>query len=186
MVTSSSAPTSRELLTVDLRGLKPALIERARADGVPVSALVRQALLALLQERSAHPLSGLPHSQTPVSSRVRVSLHLARDQRDQLRSRAAASGLPVGAYVVALMRQPIEPPSAADRAARTAALVRSNAELATLSRNIARLTALLRHGAAREAQQYRQSLDALDTEVRTHLALASDVLAQDHVPRRHA
>jgi len=68
---------------------------------------------------------------------------------------------------------------AAERRARVAALTRSNAELSTLSRNIAHLTALLKQGAVLAAQEYRQSLDALDGDVRAHLAMASELLLSE-------
>jgi hypothetical protein len=38
----------------------------------------------------------------------------------------------------------------------------------------------------RAAQEYRHSLDTLDADVRTHLALASEVLAQDRASRHRA
>jgi hypothetical protein len=104
-------------------------------------------------------------------------------QADELASGARVAGLPLGSYVITLMHNSSEPPSATDRAARVSALTRSNAELSTLSRNIARLTALLRQGSVRAAQEYRQTLDALDGDVRAHLALAASVLS-DESPRR--
>lgn len=183
---SLSVPTARDLLTVDLRGMKPSLIERARVEGVSVSSLVRRAVAEFLRERASYEPGGSRLAPSSQCGRVRVSLRLSRDQGDELDSRAKAAGLPLGDYVVELMRRSIEPPGAADRVARAAALVRSNAELSTLSRNIARLTALLRQGAVREAQAYRRSLDALDADVRAHLALAAELLAQDRLPRPRA
>ena len=59
----------------------------------------------------------------------------------------------------------------------------SCAEISTLSRNIRHLTALLRDGEFRPAQEYRPMLDTLDADVRRHLALASQALS-DLRPRR--
>jgi hypothetical protein len=178
---TSPAPASRDLLTVDLRGMKAALCARAQARGVPVAALVREALardglgeIELTSQADAAARS--PH-------RVRVSLRLARTEARELTERARVAGRPVGSYIVELMRSGREPPSAVDRAAGIAALARSNAELATLSRHIAHLTALLRQGAVRAAQEYRQTLDALDGDVRSHLTQASAVLAQQTARR---
>ena len=175
--------TSRDLLTVDLRGIKPALCERARARGVPASTLVREALLRDGLTEAASESSNHREDRAAHRQRTRICLRLAEPDARALAERARNAGRPIGHYVIELMRSSRELPTGADRRALAAALSRSNAELATLSRNIARLTALLAQGAAREAQQYRQNLDALDADVRAHLALASDALS-DHAPAR--
>jgi hypothetical protein len=76
------------------------------------------------------------------------------------------------------MRSAPKPPSAADRRERLGALTRSNAELATLSRSVARLAALLSQGASDAAQQYAQVLITLDAEIRAHLVKASGLLGK--------
>jgi predicted component of type VI protein secretion system len=58
-----------------------------------------------------------------------------------------------------------------------AALIASSAELSTLSRNIHRLTALLRQANVEPARPYREMLDTLAGDVRGHLTLASGILA---------
>ena len=63
------------------------------------------------------------------------------------------------------------------RADHLAALVASSAEVATLSRNIRHLSALLRQGSSRAAHEYREMLDTLNADIRRHLTLASAVLA---------
>ena len=57
------------------------------------------------------------------------------------------------------------------------ALTASSAELSTLTRNIHHLSALLRQGEVRAAQEYRRMLDTLGDDVRAHLHLAGSVLA---------
>ena len=47
----------------------------------------------------------------------------------------------------------------------------------TLSRNLHRLTSLLRQGSVRAAQEYREMLDTVADDVREHLTLASAALA---------
>ena len=81
--------------------------------------------------------------------------------------------------VLQVMRTGHTPATASERAERIAALTQSNAELATLSRNIAHLTALLRQGEVRAAQEYRQMLDTLATDIRQHLKLAAQLLAAE-------
>jgi len=70
----------------------------------------------------------------------------------------------------------------ASRTEYLAALIASNAELSTLSRNIHRLTALLRQANVEPARPYREMLDTLAADVRGHLALAAGVLS-DLQPR---
>jgi hypothetical protein len=64
------------------------------------------------------------------------------------------------------------------RADYISTLVASSAELSTLSRNIHRLTALLRQANVEPARPYREMLDTLAGDVRRHLELASRVLAE--------
>ena len=59
-----------------------------------------------------------------------------------------------------------------------AALNASCAELATLSRNLHDLTALLRQGEVRAAQEYRRMFDTLGDDVRAHLRLAAGTLSE--------
>jgi hypothetical protein len=75
------------------------------------------------------------------------------------------------------------PPDGPNRSDLLAALIASNSELSSLSRDIRHLTALLAHGAVRAAREYRQMLDSLAGNVRQHLQLASTVLG-DLRPRR--
>jgi hypothetical protein len=105
-------------------------------------------------------------------------MRLAPEEAEELTACAALAGLSVGRYVVTLMRSAPEPPSAADRRERLGALTRSNAELATLSRSVARLAALLSQGASDAAQQYAQVLITLDAEIRAHLVKASGLLGK--------
>lgn len=58
------------------------------------------------------------------------------------------------------------------------ALSVSSAELALLSRDINHLTQLLRQGSVEAARMYSTRHDALDGDVRRHLALAAAVLAE--------
>ena len=70
-----------------------------------------------------------------------------------------------------------------NRAYHLAALIESSAEISTLSRNLHHLTALLREGVFRSAQEYRPMLDTLGADVRAHLMLAAGALAELQ-PRR--
>lgn len=170
-----SASTARDLVTVDLRGLKSALCEQARARGVSVSAVVREALTPVLVTNAAHPATRADRLSRD-GLRARLSLRLHHAEAAELAGAARAAGLSLGAYILELMRRNCRPPPNDELRASRSVLSQSNAELATLSRNIARLTLLLRQGEVRQAQEYRHSLDALNGQVKTHLAQCAEVL----------
>jgi hypothetical protein len=92
--------------------------------------------------------------------------------------------MPLGSFVAGLAAGIPALQHGASLREYTAALVASNSELATLSRNIHHLTGLLRHRSVRAAQEYRSMLETLDADVRDHLALAAEVLAQLQPTRR--
>jgi hypothetical protein len=173
-----NTPT-REFVTVDMRGLKAALVARSRAERVSVSVVVRRAVERELglDDASREPAgSGRPASL--AGSTVKLSLRLTRAEAEQLASGARQAGLARGAYLAGLMAGV---PSLADgsvsRPDRLAALNASCAELSTLSRNLHHLTNLLRQGQVRAAMEYREMLDTLGIDVREHLVMAAGLLA---------
>ncbi len=74
-------PSSRDRISVDLRGLKAPLFERARARGVSPSDLVRDALIDALGRteppRLDHAAAVAP---LPMGHRVRLSLRMSREE----------------------------------------------------------------------------------------------------------
>ena len=172
---TSSSLARRELLTIDLCGLRQALDGRSAITGEPAAAIVRSALASALHvtEGVGHPKVALNNSS---AARVRVSLRLTHQEAAELSAGAAAAGLSLGRYAVALMRGARQPESAAVREGRVAALIRSNAEMSTLSRNVARLAALLSQGSVSAAKEYYRLLQTLGGEIRSHLVLASGLL----------
>lgn len=112
-------------------------------------------------------------------TRTRVSLRLTFADADELQRRAQEAGLSLAAWVLHVMRSGQTPVSAEHRSTLIAALTQSNAELATLVRNVGHLTALLRQGEVRAAQEYRQMLDSLCEDVRKHLKLVAHMLANE-------
>lgn len=94
-----------------------------------------------------------------------------------IHDRAKAADLSVGDFIVGISagsqtlldsQRPID---------LVRALIASSAELSTLSRDLRHLTALLSHGSIRAAQEYRERLEAVDADVRTHLKLAATLMA---------
>ena len=172
------APSSRDRISVDLRGLKAPLFEQARARGVSPSGLVREALIEALGQTEPPSLdrvaTGAP---LPTEGRVRLSLRMSREGARATLAAARQAGLAPGTYVADLVAGVPALVGGASRTEHIAALIASSAELSTLSRDIHHLTLLLRQGNVRAAQEYRERLDALAGDVRSHLSLASGVLA---------
>ena len=168
--------TPHDFVTVAMRGLKVALVSRAQAERVSVSAVVRRAVLRELglvdasAEREA--------SASPSAPPVKLSIRLTSAEADQLATGARRAGLSRGAFVAGLLAGvPSLSGGAGSRLDGIAALTASSAELSTLARNIHHLSALLRQGEVRAAQEYRRMLDTLGDDVRAHLRLAGRVLA---------
>ena len=174
------APSARDRISVDLHGLKAALVARAEAERVDVSVVVRRAIERELGMVAATPeLADEPLSPRTAGVAVKLSIRLASAEAGQLAAGARRAGLSRGAFLAGLLAGvPALSGGTGSRPDAIAALTASSAELATLSRNIHHLTALLRQSEVRAAQEYRAVLDTLAHVVRAHLKLASAVLAE--------
>ena len=176
-------PSSRDRISVDLRGLRASLLAQARARGVTPSDLVRGVLaeaFGAVDSSQRALASATPRSA--ASGRVRLSLRLTAEQARAITLTAKAAGLSTGDFVAGLVTGVPVLSAGASRTDHLAALIASSAEVSTLSRNIHHLTSLLRQGAFRPAQEYRPMLDTLADDLRGHLAMAAGVLA-DLQPR---
>ena len=174
-----NTPT-HEFVTVDMRGLKAALVTRAQAQRVSVSVLVRASVereLGLV-DASKEP-EGAMRPASSSGSIVKLSIRLTSGEAEQLDAGARQAGLSRGAFLAGLLANvPSLSGGAGSRLDCLAALTASSAELSTLSRTINHLTALLRKGEVRAAQEYRRMLDTLGDDVRAHVSLAAGVLAE--------
>ena len=171
--------TAHDFVTVDMRGLKAALVARAQAERVSVSVLVRGAVardLGLTADGEATRMDEAtkrPSSATAVKLSIRMSAEEAR----QLAAGARAAGLSRGAYLAGLIANVPVLSAGGGRTEYIATLMASCTELSTLSRNVHRLTALLRQANVEPARPYREMLDTLAGDVRRHLELAARTLA---------
>ena len=176
-----------DFVTVDMRGLKAGLVARAQTQRVSVSAVVRRAVqrdLGLSNESAEH--EPLAPSATAAPSTVKLSIRLTSAEAERLAAGARRAGLSRGAFIAGLLAGVHSLSYGAhSRPDCIAALTASSAELSTLTRNIHHLSALLRQGEVRAAQEYRRMLDTLGGDVRAHLRLAGSVLA-DLRPARAA
>jgi len=171
--------TSHDFVTVDMRGLKAALVARAQAERVSVSVLVRSAVardLGLAVDGEASRMDA-PAGRPSSATTVKLSIRMTADEARQLAAGTHASGLSRGAYLAGLITNVPVLSVGGGRTEHIAILRASCAELSTLSRNIHRLTALLRQANVEPARPYREMLDTLAGDVRRHLEFASRILA---------
>lgn len=172
------ARTSRDRISVDLRGLKAGLLARAQLAGASPSDLVRAALVtALGQSVEPAELGRAGTAPQRDNDQVRLSLRMRREDAMVVWAGARRAGLSPGVYVAGLVRGVPVLQGGATRTESLAALMASTAELSSFSRNLHHLCALLRSGEYRAAQEYRVMLDTLAEDVGSHLILAARALA---------
>jgi hypothetical protein len=171
--------SSHDFVTVDMRGLKTALVARAQAERVSVSAVVRRAVAQELGlGDGSHEPACAGRSEGGTGSTVKLSIRLTVAEAKQLAAGAKRAALSRGAFLAGLLAGiPSLSGTSANRPDCIAALTASNAELSTFTRSINHLSALLRQGDVQAAREYRHLLDTLGGDVRVHLRLAGGVLA---------
>lgn len=178
--------STHDFVTVDMLGLKAALVAHAKAKRVTVSVVVRDAVAAVL--RTAVPVgirSPLVSDATcDQAAWVKLSIRVRSDEARRIDAAAKAAGLSRGAFLVGLADGVPVLKEGGLRSELIAALVSSCAELSTLNRNIHRLAALLGMGEGRQAQAYRAMLDSLAGDIGRHLKLASPGLAKLNIRGR--
>jgi len=175
-----------DFVTVDMRGLKAALVARATAQRVSVSVLVRRAVARDLglEDVSAPQVPAIGKGSPPGASIIKLSIRLTTVEAERLAAGARSAGLSRGAYLAGLVAGIPALISGTSRTDQLAALTASNAQLSGLSRNIHALTRFLTLSNVPKAMVYRDMLHTLDGDVRRHLAQAAGLLA-DLRPRRH-
>lgn len=175
------SPSSRDLTTVDLRGLKPQLAERAASSGQTLSSVIRELLSGAIQSSPALSRAGKAESHLGRGKRARIGMRLPADQAADLVAASRASGQTLGCFVASLQAG-VKAVERGDRLEHLRQLAASTAELATLSRSLRHLNELVRDGALTAAQEYTGVIAALDDDVRRHLRLASRTMA-DLLPK---
>lgn len=173
---STSPPA---FVTVDMQGLKAPLVACAAQRRVSISVVVRKAVAAELGEPGVE--EGAPtesmRSGASADGWVKLSIRMRREEAARLAAGSRAAKLSRGAYLAGLIDGVQVLVTGGGRPEHIAALTRSCAELSTLSRSLNQLTRLLRAGDVQQALAYRELLDRLDGDVRRHLRLAAQALA---------
>ena len=172
-------PSSRDFVNVDMRGLKAALMARARADRVSVSGIVRAAVARYLdaQEGVDSAASTGVDNCPSRDARVRRSFRLAEAEARRLAVDAGTSGLSQTAYLARLINGAPAGSTGANYREQVAALTASTTELAALGQSLFILARQLRQSRDAEALLRHDMLLELSSEVRHHLSLSATVLA---------
>lgn len=166
-----------DFVTVDMRGLKAALLVQAKAQGLGVSAVVRRCVAgALGVEEGAFAREDASVWKRARDS-VKLSIRIAADDAQLLAVRARRACLSRGAYLQELLVG-TAPSGGPARAEQLRALLACNAEMANMSRSIRHLTGLLARGSVHAVEDSRPMLEALDADIRGHLRVAAAVLAE--------
>ena len=93
---------NHDFVTVDMRGLKAALVARARSDRTTVSTVVRAAVMHELGLVDAGE-QGPSMATFPSAASVKLSIRMTRDEVARLDAGARAAGLSRAAYLAGLM-----------------------------------------------------------------------------------
>jgi hypothetical protein len=158
--------------------MKAALVEQARARGVSPSELLRTALAEALGSRATSVAASLDNVSSAPKAHVRLSLRMSSEERLACLAAARQAGLTPGAFVAGLVAGVPVLKEGRSRGERLAALVASNAEMATIARKLGELVSLFRQGSTQAAHDYRVMLDGLAHEFREHVRRVSAVLAE--------
>lgn len=170
------ARRARERVTVDLRGVGPRLQAQAAASGRTMASVVRAAVLTLLDaEGGLHePDRAFELIDAHV---VKVTVRLGAAHAVRLALAARRVGVSQGTYVAGLLDGTPPLTRAADHDTAVAALTDSTQKMAAMSSDIHALIRFVSRGSMAEAEKYHASFTSLSGDLRTHLEIASRVLA---------
>jgi hypothetical protein len=180
---------ARERVTIDLRGIGPRLRAHAAAHGKTTAAVVRAAVVAVLDAEGASVDRG--RVAEPIDARVvKVTLRLDGVHAAWLAHRARSADVSQGAYVMGLLKGQPPSPRSADHGVAVAALANSTHKVAAMSADIHGFLRLIRNAKGDEAaERYRAGLMSLSKDMRAHLEVASrlmtELTSQQRIRLRH-
>lgn len=180
-----SEPQQR--IVVPMPGLMPSLRQLAEVRKMPMAAIMRMAVLPLLEGGSADiDPGGCATDSAPITAgrpqQVKVNFY-GRDYAELTR-RARASALSRGQYLSALMAGAPPPAEPRDLSALTAQLLASNDRVAAMSVDLNAFLRVLGRVPVADLDRYRRGLQGLVADVRAHLKLAATALAEIDRARR--
>ena len=166
---------TRDRVTVDLRGLAPAVKAHASARNMTLAAFARAVMVDALRQAEAAPFHLLQGGGLEDGPVVKLTLSLPLRQASWLVEHARAAGLSYGTYLASVI-DGTPAPGGLSEAVR--ALSASTAQLAALSTDLNDYVRLLRRLNYAEAEQYRQRVVSMFDEVRQHMRLDAALSAE--------
>jgi hypothetical protein len=181
-------PNPRDRITIEFKGLRDHLHAVATTRGVSAAALVRQALMALLEEEHGDELAehNTPDRRTVARDEapIKVTVRLPVAHALLLAQRARAADVAQGTYLARLMEGTPPVPRPAHHGEAVTALMRSTDQLATTGADLHAFMRWLGRASAPELEPYRASVKALTEHVSKHLVIAAPLVAELKTARR--
>ena len=166
---------TRDRVTVDLRGLAPAVKAHASARNMTLAAFARAAMVDALKQAEVDPFHLLQGGGPDDGQPVKLTLSLPLRQASWLVEHARSAGLSYGTYLASVIDGTPAPGGLGDA---IRALTASAAQLAALSTDLNDFVRLLRHGRSAEAEKYRQRVMSMFDEVGQHMRLDAALSAE--------
>lgn len=175
--------SQRERVTVDLRGLGAWLHAQAAARHVTAASLMRQALLASLDDASVEPVPAGTRRE-PGRHPVKLTLRLSAAHARNLSARARAADSSLGGYVAGLLEGVPPVPLPLDHTEAVLKLSQSTDRLARLNADLITFIRSLDASGRPVVPQYRLNVTKLIDIVREHLAESAALVAALKPARR--
>ncbi len=172
-----TAAAMRDRVTIDLRGIRPLLQAQAAKRQMTAAALVRRAVMAMLDDAPSDAGDSRSTDGTSGTQVVKVTLRLPVAHAVVLASRARVADMSQGTYVARLIDGTPAQPPAPDHTRAVAALMASTDRVAVLSADLNAFMRLLGRTPRSELEPYRASIRSLADDVRVHLASAAALVA---------
>ena len=175
----------RDRVTIDLRGLREPLQARALVNQITPAALVRQAVLAYLTPKSGdQDPDQKPLTMVRDKQLVKVTLRLPSGHVALMSYQARRADVSQSIYVTALIEGA---PSPTNHTQTVAALRASSDKLAVISTDLSaflRVMYTVKPGAQQELERYRAGIKTLNQDIRQHLTVAAQLVAELRPTRR--
>jgi len=187
------AATIRDRVTIDLRGLRPAVGALAASRRMTVAALARAALVAVLDRCSVDPTASDEGSVVTSDRRVKFTVRLHEGDVERVIQQARALGMSYWTYLSYVI-DGAPPPVIVDGRETIAALASSTDQPTVLAAGLEDLLRSIRCGAIFSGHECLAAVQELGRHVRPHLELASALMAElmparprrRVAPKRHA
>jgi hypothetical protein len=168
-------------VTVDLRGLAPAVKAHASARNMTLAAFARAAMVEALKQAEVDPFHLGPPGGPDDGPPVKLTLSVPLRQASWLVEHARAAGVSYGTYLASLIEGSPYPGSLGEA---VRAVTASTAQMAALSSDLNDFVRLLRRNEFAGAEHYQLRVASLFDDVRRHMrlhaALAAEVKAALH------